>query len=440
MIDIARDIPPVPTYNGSDDYQREMQVYTEQVALDLRRDLGLVNEAYADQSAFNSADDITFTGAIEFDSTVDFTAGVNFDGSVDINDKFDVSSDVTVSIGGDLSVAGVLGVDGSADFNGEVDFSNINIAGSLGMTGLDIDGSSDLSDVYVNGDLSMTGTLRVATDFSLTGDMAVDGTSNFYSEADFSNINVAGSLEVDGSSDLSDVYANGDISMSGSLKVATDFSLTGDMAVDGTTNFNDEVDFSDTNITGSLAVDGTSTLADVSVSGWLGVDGSADFSDVHIAGNLQPTKCISDSGGFLDEDDMDSDATAAVASQQSIKAYVAAKGGGIFGDLTTTAQSACLETIAIADETGDFEHIFCASTDGFVSAFIDGENLMVGSVGDSSALASATIQTKAIGGGVFGAVGADVGAFMPVKRGEYWLFVSGAPNTDTETFYFRPIE
>jgi len=72
----------------------------------------------------------------------------------------------------------------------------------------------------------------------------------------------------------------------------------------------------------------------VDCSANLNVDSSADFSDVAITGDLSingdfmldgsflPTSCASDFGGFLDEDGMDSDATASVASQQSIKKYV----------------------------------------------------------------------------------------------------------------------
>lgn len=51
-------------------------------------------------------------------------------------------------------------------------------------------------------------------------------------------------------------------------------------------------------------------------------DASCDFSDVAINGSVFFTSCATDFGGFLDEDDMSSDATASIASQQSIKAFV----------------------------------------------------------------------------------------------------------------------
>lgn len=75
----------------------------------------------------------------------------------------------------------------------------------------------------------------------------------------------------------------------------------------------------------------------VDFTGPINVDGSADFSDVFAAGDISlagdfmmdgsflPTTCATDFGGFLDEDDLASDATAAVASQQSVKAYVDTK-------------------------------------------------------------------------------------------------------------------
>lgn len=284
MPDIARDIPNVPSYDGTDDYQRDMGLYTEMVSEEVRRDLhSLKNE------------DSTFLGAME------------------------------------------------------------------------IDGSTDIS-----------GTLAV------TGDVSIGG-----------------------------------------VFVGTDISISGDMWVDGTADFS------------SIGVDGTSTLADVSISGWLGVDGSADFSDVHIAGDLQPTKCISDSGGYLDEDDLVSDSTAAVASQQSIKAYVVANAGGSFGDYTDTAQSACGETIVIKDDTGDFEHIFCASTDAFIIGMAD----TIGA-GPASAInlnlyeATNLIVGHRIGRNS-GATGCSVS--WTLKEGQYWQFDVSPVNTVVEHFWFQPL-
>lgn len=151
-----------------------------------------------------------------------------------------------------------------------------------------------------------------------------------------------GAMEIDGSTDISgNLAVTGDVSFSGAF-IGTDISITGDMWVDGTADFS------------SIGVDGTASLADVSISGWLGVDGScdisqlnvdnsADFSDIYSSGNFQPTKCITDSGGFLDEDDLASDATASAASQQSIKAYVASQVSVIttdsFTDISTTPQA-----------------------------------------------------------------------------------------------------
>ena len=79
----------------------------------------------------------------------------------------------------------------------------------------------------------------------------------------------------------------------------------GDVTWAGNHQFDASVDFSGVDITGDLYV-----------------DSSADFSAVYIEGDIQLTSCITNSGGYLDENDLGSDSTAAVASQQSIKSYV----------------------------------------------------------------------------------------------------------------------
>ncbi len=122
---------------------------------------------------------------------------------------------------------------------------------------------------------------------------------------------------------------------------------------------------------------------DVSIADALYVDDSADFSDVFVEGDISingdfamdgsfvPTTCASDFGGFLDEDDLASDATAAVASQQSVKAYVdSAK----FSAYTTEDA----DLAAMVKGT-----TYTATSDGFVSAKVQltaGNNILTGTV------------------------------------------------------------
>jgi hypothetical protein len=85
---------------------------------------------------------------------------------------------------------------------------------------------------------------------------------------------------------------------------------------------------------------------DVSVAVALYVENSADVSDfgvkgdMSVAGAFNQVSCITSGGGFLDEDDLASDATASVASQQSIKAYITSllADGMTFGDEEAAAE------------------------------------------------------------------------------------------------------
>ena len=95
-------------------------------------------------------------------------------------------------------------------------------------------------------------------------------------------------------------WAGGDITWQGAHEFDASVDISGNVAIDG-----------------DLTVDGSTSLgADVFVGGDLSIDG-----DFMLDGSWLPTSCATDFGGFLDEDDLGSDATAATASQQSIKAY-----------------------------------------------------------------------------------------------------------------------
>ena len=83
----------------------------------------------------------------------------------------------------------------------------------------------------------------------------------------------------------------------------------------------------------------------IELSGALTVTGAvtasstvAITSTLDVTGNIDPTSYETTNGGFLDEDSMSSDSATAVASQQSIKAYVATQKqdmNDIFGERTT---------------------------------------------------------------------------------------------------------
>ena len=66
-----------------------------------------------------------------------------------------------------------------------------------------------------------------------------------------------------------------------------------------------------------LAAATNAFTGNITIGGTLAVTGTLD-----VTGNLDPTTFETTNGGFLDEDDLTSDSDVAVASQQSVKAYV----------------------------------------------------------------------------------------------------------------------
>lgn len=92
------------------------------------------------------------------------------------------------------------------------------------------------------------------------------------------------------------------------------------------------------------------------VAGTCAVTGTLD-----VTGNIDPTTYETTNGGFLDEDAMGSDAADKVASQQSIKAYIAAQ----------IASEVALSAYTDEDSENNAmlnNHAYKAATDGWVSA------------------------------------------------------------------------
>lgn len=96
-------------------------------------------------------------------------------------------------------------------------------------------------------------------------------------------------------------------------------------------------------------------LNSVNLTGNQTIAGTKTFS-----GDIDPTSYSTSSGGFLDEDDMSSDSDTAIASQQSIKAYV--------------DTSIAFSSLTGVDSDGNSlakGHAYLAQTDGFVKAYAD---------------------------------------------------------------------
>ena len=100
-------------------------------------------------------------------------------------------------------------------------------------------------------------------------------------------------------------------------------NLTGNVTGDVTGNVTGDVTGGLTGSSASNIIMNTDKFTVAGETGNTAVGGTLD-----VVGNIDPTSFETTNGGFLDEDDMASDSDVAVASQQSIKAYVDAAGGG----------------------------------------------------------------------------------------------------------------
>jgi hypothetical protein len=184
-----------------------------------------------------------------------------------------------------------------------------------------------------------------------------------------------------------------------------------------------------------------SFLKDVSIAESLYVENSADVSDfassgdssmsgyLIVDGSFGPTTCFTDSGGFLDEDDMASDASASFPSQQSVKAYVAnnIKTFGVWNDRDKDGGADSVLT--------DTE--YTAATDGFVVA---------SQVATGAGILSLDMQTPTAtsrpGSAFHGAAttGNKIFAMMPVKKGDTWKVVTTASGgNDTTLVMWMPL-
>ena len=121
-----------------------------------------------------------------------------------------------------------------------------------------------------------------------------------------------------------------DIIFKGTDNTSDITALTLDMSEAGAATFNDKI----------TAV-GTSVFTNLDISGDVDVDGTLETDALSINGTAVTSNAaelnILDGKSFVDEDDMSSNSATAIASQQSIKAYVDSTTSDINYNLTKTA-------------------------------------------------------------------------------------------------------
>ena len=256
----------------------------------------------------------------------------------------------SASIGSSLAVTGDTTIGGTLGVTGVLTGTSLDISGDI-----DVDGTTNLDVVDIDGAVDMATTLAVAGNVDFNGDLDVDGTTNL---------------------DVVDI--DGAVDMATTLTLGGNADFNGDLDVDGTTNL-DAVD-----IDGAVQIDNTVTVGvndqgydvklfgdtasafmlwdtsadDLILSGAAGLivpDGQLTLASTAVTSTAAELNLL-DGKSFVDEDNMASNSATAIASQQSIKAYVDSQVTAQDLDATTDSGTIAIdldsETLTIAGGEG----------------------------------------------------------------------------------------
>jgi len=299
----------------------------------------------------------------------------------------DVNADITIDAGG----ADILLKDGGTDYGSLTNNGNNLVIKSGTTTAASFTGAN----VDFAGTVDVTSTLTADAGLTVAGATALNGgltmDTNKFTVADTSgNVVTAGTLTATGLTTL-----NGGLTVNGgNLDMNGNVDISGNLVVNGTVT---TLDTTNTTIKDLLIELGTGTTGTPgndaglviergdSANAFIGYDESADKFIVGTGtftgastGNLSITKGVIQAGvdfssssitdgttsiaGFKDEDDFASDSATHLATQQSIKAYVATIAGqsnNVVGLTSTAAELNLLDgsavtptTLTLADDDG----------------------------------------------------------------------------------------
>ena len=231
-----------------------------------------------------------------------------------------------LTVGGNITVTGNVDVDGIVEFDGLSGTGAVTVTNILDEDNLASDSATALATqqsikAYVDaqqdtvdtfGEVLALSNTTAGTDISVSTDDKVQ----FRDSAIYINSSADGQLDIVADTEIqiaaTTIDINGAINASGEI-IAASLDISGNIDVDGTTNL-DVVDIDG-------AVDMATTLAvagNVDFNGDLDVDGTIEFDAISGTGSVTVTD-------ILDQDDMSGNSATALATQQSIKAYVDAQ-------------------------------------------------------------------------------------------------------------------
>jgi hypothetical protein len=328
----------------------------------------------------------TFSSDVNLDTNLTVSGVSTFAGAIDANGDLDVDGQTELddlNVSGVSTFAGAIDANGDLDVDGQTELDDLNVSGVSTFASnvdlnsdLDVDGQTELDDLNVAGITTTSGLLDInaggqANTFKVEdltdnrvvivgsgGELEDDANLTF----DGTQLAVGVNLDVDGHTELDDVNVSGAITattftgdLTGnagtatSLATARDFSVTGDfvtataVSFDGTGNVAlaatitaDSIELG-TYTSGDYVASISGTANQVSVDVTSGESTTPTISlpnNVELPGDLKVTSglttvsslTLQNAGvavtAILDEDGLTSDRDDALATQQSIKAYV----------------------------------------------------------------------------------------------------------------------
>ena len=246
----------------------------------------------------------------------------------------------TVNVQDNLDVDGTLNVDSTSQFDGNVNMSsNLTVAGVL-----DVNTRADIDNVRIDGNTvsTVSGDLTIdsanVVKFTDTAANTLGNVNTGAAQFD-GGVGIAGNLSVGGGFDVDGATTLDAVSISETLTVTGNITANGNIVGDNSTNISGINDIS---------------AVDLDLSGTFRFDGSSTFADV-----------------IRDEDDMASDDVNALATQQSIKAYVHARTSAANLNIVDVASNSI--DINLATESLGF-----LGTSGEIEASVTGNSVVIG--------------------------------------------------------------